>query len=402
MPLPARVQIVKAGPRDGSRLKVMEAMKNFGKRSSAALRIALLFTLGLTVTGAAHAGDVDGVYVGTLGKSSIVAVFYKIDHDKPVGNYFYRTQGRDIGLVAQNQEGQYMECPVEGTSKNPEDYAPLTPEPCDKPFGYWRLSMTGDNAVGAWSKTPDFTTTLVIQLQRVPKQGDCTDYECLRAEGPVSVVKNSQKQSDDGAVAWHFLREERSGASIPQLTKAPDEAALRAINESLRKAFRDDISWTLASPSNGYRYKVPFANKQMMVVDRDGCTKLAGGSVACYWRSATYDLASGEEIYWAKLMPFPTKIPFNYKKGKDFLSLALRTADETADDCFIFEDDLDCKGSVCSRDLDWYGQFSPRKNGLFVAFPFNRGPENYACVGKGFIIPWRKIRPLLLKPFPLP
>ena len=401
MPLPARVQIVKAGPRHGPRLKVMEAMKNFGKWSSAASRIALLFTLGLTMTGAAHAGDVDGVYVGTLGKSSIVAVFYKIDN-KPVGNYFYRSQGREIGLVAQNQEGQYMECPVEGTSKDPDDYAPLNPEPCNKPFGYWRLSMTGDNAVGAWSKTPDFTTTLAIRLQLVPKQGDCTDYECLRAEGPVSVVKNSQKQSDDGAVAWHFLREERSGASIPQLTKAPDETALRAINESLLKTFRGDIERTFDSPMNGNRYKVPFANKHMIVVDEDGCAQLAGGSVACYWRSTTYDLASGEEIYWAKLLRFPVKIPFNYKNGKDILSLVLRTADEIEDSCFIFDYALDCKDSVCSRDRDWYGQFSPRKTGLFVAFPFNRGPENYACIGQGFIIPWRKVRPLLLKPFPLP
>jgi len=189
------------------------------------------------------------------------------------------------------------------------------------------------------------------------------------------------------------------------LTQAPNAAAMQAINNELRLSFGNDIIKTLTSNSYGYHYKVAFANKNMLAIDSEGCKSWGSGSVRCEWSSTTYDLASGKAIDWRDFLRFPTTTPFDYERGKDFVSLVLRTAKQEANDCLDFQADLGCKGSVCSRKVDWrdfwYGQLPPRKEGLFVAFPFNCGPDKANCVGEGVILPWRQVRPLLLHPLPL-
>ena len=122
-------------------------------------QIATAFALAFGLTWQAYA-DIEGnayadanIYAGTLGKSAIVVHFYKNDDGKSVGTYFYRSIGREIGLVAQDKEGQYIECPLRATSDDADGDSSTATEPqsCDKPLGYWKLSITDDAAIGTWS-----------------------------------------------------------------------------------------------------------------------------------------------------------------------------------------------------------------------------------------------------------
>ena len=404
----------------------------------AARPIATAFALTLGLVWQAYAG-IEGnvyagtnIYVGTLGKSAIVVHFYKNDDGKSVGTYFYRSRGREIGLAEQGKEGRYMECPLPKTNDpnadSPDDSDPPNePQPCDKPFGYWRVSITSDTVVGTWSKIPDFKTPLAIQLKHAVKScDDFTDdyaYGCLLVEGPVAVVKGSQAISKDGAVAWHFIQEKRSQVSVPQLTKAPDTAVMRSMNDLFKKNFRVNIASILSynSYTGSIDTTVEFANSRMFVIKTTEQFYPPGRARSGNLDTRTYDLSSGKGIDWAKLLRFPLKeqiksdsaaetsvMSFDYRKGDDVLSLTLREAmnqqDDFDDDCLkqVFSN-FKCKNGVCSMDSDSPGiEFLPHADGLFVVLFTDFGGGLDACLGEGVTIPWPKVRTLLLKPIPVP
>ena len=256
---------------------------------------------------------------------------------------------------------------------------------------------------------------LAIQLKRAIKScDDLSDaYGCLLAEGPISVVKDTQRQSKDGAVAWHFLREKRSRVLRLQLTKAPNVAAMRRVNDDQQQYFRSKILEVLSGSASVPEITVGLVNKRMISIDTKEFFSPPDRQISGNWLSTTYDLISGEEIYWGKILPFPPNndVKFDYKKGKDILSAALREAiyrqkeyNDFDDTCFEwFFDKFGCEGSICSGKYvpDRIG-FSPHQNGLFVALVIGVAPGLDECMGEGVTIPWPKVRPLLLKPIPVP
>lgn len=354
----------------------------------------------LAMVGTAHA-EAGGVYTGTLGPSAVVVQFYT-DQQGFVGRYFYRARGVDIGLVHRSG-GRFVECALQGGGD--------TPQPCSKPTGYWTLAFSGDSATGTWRKTPQAPPLEIKLMLTVTRQSDASvlaqAYARLRAEGPAEPA-GEQSVSSDGGVAWQFLREKRSGARIPQLTKAPDAAAMQAINKSLDETFRLDIDQALsAKPEGEYacNYKVPFANQRLFVVEEE-CAGFSPGAAhpSGSWNSTTYDLATGKPVDWSGVLRYPDDIaePLDYAHGDDIVSLALRRA-EHDDDCFGAAFQQLCTDNGCSNGGDWKGVLilSPHKHGLFAAFDVY--PEvARSCRGQGVTFRWDEVRPLLLTPRPLP
>ncbi|HLJ63089.1 MAG TPA: hypothetical protein VKT70_03215, partial [Stellaceae bacterium] len=216
------------------------------------MRIVLAFSALLALAGNGFAQDEDQVFTGTVGQSPIVL---RLIHtgDGITGSYFYRAQGVDIGLVAEGEAGQFIECPLAvGNS---------VPVRCDHPTGYWQLSLDQPTISGFWRKTSQATSALPITLTPVGFSDEVDDtYEELRAEGPTRPL-DKKGASPDGAVAWQYMEEPRSGASIPQLTEAPVPTAMQAVNENLGYRFRGTVGLALAAKpggSYGCDYTVPF------------------------------------------------------------------------------------------------------------------------------------------------
>jgi hypothetical protein len=384
-----------------------------GKESTAMrspIVIVSLLLFAASSIGVAHAQDGQGPFVGTLGKSAIVLRLYTND-GKKVGRYFYRAKGVDIGLIANGHANEYIECPLGGGNNEPDA--------CDKPTGYWTLSVQGDSANGTWRKTPQATDALPVALTRqcehCANASDSADaiektYAQLRAVGPTQMLPK-QSSSDDGAVTWQFMQEKRSGATIPQLVKAPAVDAMRKINDNLKHEFTHDIDAALSSKPDGEAscdYSIPFADAHIFVVD-SACEWDTPGAAhpSSSWGTVTYDLATGVAIDWTQWLRFPDASAdhFDFTTGKDIVSLALRheASKRNDGDCTqaAFES-YSCDGNTCSNEGhggNWKDaiSFSPRKNGLFVAF--NEYPEVARnCRGEGFTLPWNAIHAVQTKP----
>jgi hypothetical protein len=379
-------------------------------RLPAAVSLAMLSLVGLC-----HASDGQGSYVGTIGKSPVVLRFEK-NEQQTVGRYFYRSQGVDIGLVPGGKVGEFIECPLSGG-----DAAPAA---CDQPTGYWTLSVGADTVTGEWREAPQTANSLPIHLTRASDHCDMgasdappaeNAYECLRSEGERQILPKKGAAAH-GAVTWQFIGDKRSGANMPQLTKAPDAEAMRQINATLQKIFRQEVSVALQSRPQGESSCTPtvaFANERVFVIDKI-CEWDWPGAVhpSSSWQTVSYDLATGKAIDWTKQLRFPTTDgkTFDYDKGKDVVSLALRhaTSKRDEDDCASQAlESFDCKGSVCTNwghfgnGWDSGIQFSPRQQGLFTVL--DRYPEIARnCRGEGFILPWSKVRELQTSPRQLP
>jgi hypothetical protein len=385
-----------------------------------------LFALTIAIAGPALAAapsqtdtQSSTTWLGMLGKSAIAVRLYRNDDGQAVGTYFYRSQGVDIGLVAQNKSGQYVECPLRGGNDQPAS--------CEKPTGYWSLAVNGDNASGNWRKTPQ-AAPLSIALHRSPIT--CDDdfrsdkqqqpYECLRVEG-APIPTDKRAVSHDGALAWQFVEEKRSGASAPQLTHAPNPAAMAAINRALQKALRFDINAALESRPDGDALcssSIGFANQRWFVVERSCQWDWPGAAhPSSSWSSTTYDVTTGTALSWPTVLrlPDPASPTFDYSKGRDIVSLALRhtaaisrVSDNGNNDGSCAQQALDsfnCKGTVCeNKDHDmkpsehgWEVELSPHEKGLLVSF--NTYSEvDRECRGEGVTLPWSEVRPLLLAP----
>jgi hypothetical protein len=370
------------------------------------ITLLLISVSGIRVV---RADDSQGPFVGTLGKSPIVLRLYTED-GKKVGRYFYRAKGIDIGLIAESKNNEYIECPLGGGNNEPEA--------CDKPTGYWTLLIQGDNATGTWRKTRQAAENLPVALTRqcngCANAGDPSDaiekaYSQLRAEGPTQLLPK-QSSSDDDAVAWQFMQEKRSEATIPQLVKAPATDAMRKINDDLKHQFAENIDAALSSKPDGEAscdYSIPFANARIFVVDV-ACEWDTPGAAhpGSSWETTSYDLATGNPIDWTQWLRFPDAAAanFDFSTGKDIVSLALRheASKRNDGDCTqaAFEG-YSCEGNTCSNyghDGNWKDaiSFSPRKNGLFVAF--NDYPEvARSCRGEGFTLPWDAVHALQTK-----
>jgi hypothetical protein len=380
-----------------------------------AFAIAGLLFLGALHAGAALADDDQGPFVGTLGKSAIVLRLYKDDNGQPVGRYFYRSQGIDIGLIARNAPGEYMECPLEGGNTDPQA--------CEQPTGYWTLSVKGDNVIGTWRKTLQAAQTLSVTLARqcnacanasYPSDAIEKAYAQLRAEGPTH-LSTKPSTSDDGSVTWQWLQEKRSGATIPQLVKAPVADAMQRINDELKRRFAQDIDAALSAKPDGEsscQYTVPFADARLFVVDAACEWDIPGAAhPSSSWGTVTYDLTTGNPVDWTQWLRFPDAAAktFDFTTGNDIVSATLRHGAHfrNKEGCtqVAFESN-GCEGNVCSNyghDGDWKDAIglSPRKDGMFVTL--NNYPEvARECRGEGFTMPWDAIRALQTKPRVLP
>jgi hypothetical protein len=393
-------------------------------RTTKALLAALLCLAGVananTNASADKKPDASETYLGTLGKSAVVLRLYRNDDGRSVGTYFYRSQGVDIGLVAQAKEGQYIECPLRGGNDEPA--------PCDKPTGYWTLAVNGDTVTGTWRKTPQAASALPIVLKRTAASCDADfdptvqarAYACLRADGPTHPTGKTGA-SHDGALAWQFVEEKRSGASMPQLTRAPDSTAMASINDALARRLRADIDNSLEAKPEGEgscSHTIALANRRWFVVERSCEWDWPGAAhPSSSWDSTTFDVASGKAVAWPALVRLPDakSRTFDYSKGHDIVSLALRHAaaqrdGNNDDDCMQQAlEDFECKGDVCankeygdtSDSRGWEITLSPHEDGLFASF--NVYPEVARnCRGEGVTLPWAEVRPLLLAPRTLP
>ncbi|WP_321888749.1 hypothetical protein [Paraburkholderia bannensis] len=388
-----------------------------------ALAVSLPARAATSATPATPDTQSSTTWLGTLGKSAIAVRLYRNDDGQTVGTYFYRSQGVDIGLVAQGKPGQFVECPLRGGNDQPAA--------CDAPTGYWSIALNGDSASGTWRKTPQ-AAPLPVALSRSTASCDNifrTDkqqhaYECLRADAPLRAT-GKQSISHDGTLAWQFVEENRSGASAPQLTRAPNPAAMAAINRDLQKVLRSDINAALEAKPEGQgscATSIALANQRWFVVER-GCEWDWPGAAhpSSSWESTTYDVTSGNAVSWPAIvrLPDPAGSTFDYSKGRDIVSLALRHAaakrtsasnDNGDSDCAQLSlQSFDCKGTVCdNKDHDmkpsergWEVELSPHENGLFASF--NTYAEvDRQCRGEGVTLPWSEVRPLLLAPRSFP
>jgi hypothetical protein len=370
----------------------------------------------LGLVGLCHADEKQGiVYVGTIGKSAIALRLEK-NEQQTIGRYFYRSQGVDISLLPGKRGGEFIECPLSGGDAEPPA--------CEHPTGYWTLSFGADAVTGEWRKTPQVAHALAIDLKRTTLPCDMGPadtslsghtYECLRSEGEQEVLPKKGTAAN-GAVTWQFVRDKRSGAIMPQLIKAPNAEAMRRINEARQKIFRNEVSVALQSLPQGESSCTPtvaFANERLFVID-ENCESDWPGAVhpSSGWGTVSYDLATGDDIDWTTELRFPTTNDktFDYAKGNDIVSLALRHAADKRDedDCQAQAlESFDCKGSVCTNwghfGNGWKNdiQFSPRPQGLFTAF--NMYPEMARnCRGEGFVLPWRDVRALQTSPRQFP
>ncbi|RKP50951.1 hypothetical protein D7S89_07805 [Trinickia fusca] len=352
-----------------------------------------------------------------MGKSAIVLRLYEFDHAR-VGRYFYRSQGVDIGLVQAGKPGQFVECPLDGGNDEPKT--------CDAPTGYWTLSIEGDVVKGNWRKTATAAQTLPVELKRAAVTCDVhfdahsdseRAYECLRSEAPTQVMARNG-HSDDGAIAWQFVREKRSGAMMVQLSAAPDRGAMDAVNASLERGFREDISEALASLPGGSTScdsKVSFANARFFTVDETcGWDWPGAAHPSSSWHSTTYDLKTGKALDWSRIFRFPpadTKT-FDYAKGDDLVSMVLRKASQESggseDSCLTQGlASYECKGTQCTNwahygDKTWAGmlELAPRKEGLFAALSYSEADR--PCRGEGVTLPWKDVRKAMVAPVGMP
>lgn len=370
-----------------------------------------------TATGAVYAADASDSYVGTLGKSPIALRLYELDQAR-VGRYFYRSQGVDIGLVQAGKPGQFIECPLGGGNDEPKT--------CDAPTGYWTLSIDGDVVKGNWRKTANAAQTLPVELKRATITCDARfnehsaserAYECLRSDGPTQMLAR-KGHSDDGATAWQFVREKRSGATMVQLSAAPNQDEMRAVNALLERGFRENISAALASLPGGSTWcdsKVSFANARFFTVDETcGWDWPGAAHPSSSWHSTTYDLMTGKALDWSRIFRFPpadTKT-FDYAKGDDLVSMVLRKAaqERGGDEGNCLTQGLasyECKGTQCTNwahygDKTWNGmlELAPRKQGLFAALSYSEADR--ACRGEGVTLPWTDVRKVMVAPVGMP
>ncbi|KWN17605.1 hypothetical protein [Burkholderia ubonensis] len=379
------------------------------------LSCALLFAASL-VTDIAHAAPDESLYRGTIGKSPIVLRFYQNDK-QAIGRYFYRSQGIDIGLVPTVNAGEFIECPLSGGGDEPTA--------CAEPTGVWSLSFASGSASGTWRKSAGAVATLPIRLERTSATCDANfhgssaterSYDCLRVEGPTEISAR-KGTSADRAVTWRFITEKRSGASTPQLTSAPSADAMRTINAELDRVFRETVGLALMARPKGDSSCTPtvaFANTRLFTVDAT-CYWDWPGAVhpSSGWNTTTYDLATGKPLDWTRTVRFPAAgtETFDFTKGNDVVSLALRRAvderndKECIDQAFrSFEcDDSRCRNQGAKKMADWKWSLllSPRKEGLFAAFnAYSEAERN--CRGEGVLLPWRDVHALLLAPRTLP
>ncbi|MGU7776409.1 hypothetical protein ACV229_40450 [Burkholderia sp. MR1-5-21] len=276
-----------------------------------------------------------------------------------------------------------------------------------------------------WRKNPRATTSLPTRLERTSAVCDADfqgpsaterGYECLRTEGPRELSTRTET-SADRAVSWRFVTEKRSGASDPQLMKAPSADAMRIINAALDREFRESVGFTLMARPKGESScttTVAFTNARLFTVDATCYSDWPGAAHPSNgWKTTTYDLSTGRPLEWVRTIRFPgtRAATFDFIEGNDVVSLALRhaagarNAGGCAEEAFR---SFECDGSCCRnqgvKDIgDWWWPLllSPRKEGLFAAFnAYSEAARN--CRGEGVLLPWRDVRALLLAPRTLP
>ncbi|WP_133118076.1 hypothetical protein [Burkholderia ubonensis] len=159
---------------------------------------------------------------------------------------------------------------------------------------------------------------------------------------------------------------------------------MRSINTELDRKFRETVGFALMARPKGDSSCTPtvaFANACLFTVDATWFSDWPGAAHSSNgWTTTTYDLPTGEPLDWTRTVHFPAVGPetFDFAKGNDVVSLALRhAADERNDNECVNEAfrSFECDGSRCRNqgaknmaDWKWPLVLSPGKEGLFAAF----------------------------------
>jgi hypothetical protein len=345
-----------------------------------------------------------GPYVGTVAGQPAVAELEMTEKGILTARFFYRRFGRDIDLSPSSDGKTLTECgSMEG------DYSRGV-EPCESPTGTWKVEVTRDAIRGKWHSPNGKGTPRPISLTRATDVSEGS-YERLRhADDRIRVVTTKSS----GPVAWKIVREERSQAETPLLTKAPDAAAMNRINDSLEKGFRDEISSRLANETRKSSVTVVFANERLFA-GRIEYGEWGGAHPTNAFGAFTLDLRTGEAVVWSDVLLF-----LDSDAAPD-AAIDLQREDILAADVLREEVRLSqtddgwceklvgeyyrCEKGRCSMDpqrvspTNW--MVYPTEGGLAVAADVY-DEASRGCRGETVVVPWAAVRKTLRRATTIP
>ena len=156
---------------------------------------------------------------------------------------------------------------------------------CSEPGGYWTVHLRRNTVLVDWQARPD-DQPLQTLLTRIAPVSGAVDLEAqvdaLRVAGP----RLTGREQGHGAVRWHMVTEPRSKVSMPFLTRAPERAAMRKINETLEQQFQGQIKYALCNIAreNGEAHfdNKPFVTSTDFFAVAQGLSDYSGGAPAVY------------------------------------------------------------------------------------------------------------------------
>lgn len=367
---------------------------------------------------AADAGQ-HGPYAGKVAGKEVVVFFQRETAVDPeeftaknplLGRYYYRAVGKDIELLPAKDGDQeaFIECPAVWTHHRKR---------CDKPTGYWRISISRDRIEGTWRRSSDEPPSRIslrkIDIPRVDgAQQPSMYFDELRVDGP----RHAQKPTIQGKISWRYVVDQRSGMRSPFLVQAPSPNAMAKINASLEQYFRNAIRnalWVTSRDKEAFEEenRVWFLNERYLAVG-GASASYEGGTHGLYGlRVTTYDLRTGDAVKFQDLFAFvaePDRETIRTDEDRGILAGIVSGGPLTECWSTVLQDKF-CSENACGTEVSgagttptWPADGTWPEN--WWAFPTPQGlavltdnwPEaDRACRGDQRVIPWARARQAL-------
>lgn len=392
------------------------------------MKIVPVFAVVAGLWGALFPGDTSaayeepyGPYAGKIAGKNVVVFFEHERSSEPedfaaknplLGRYFYRAVGKDIELlpVTDGDQEPFIECPAVWDRDRRR---------CDKPTGYWRVSISSDRLEGTWRQTSDARPE-AVSLPRIRPSRQSADlpmqqFDDLRIEGP----RQAQKLTTEGQVTWRYVVDRRSGMRSPFLVRTSFPGAMAKINWSLEQNFRNTIRnalWVTSRDKDAFEDEndVWFLNGRYLAVG-GASASYQGGTHGLYgFRVTTYDLRTGDAVRFQDLFAFVAEqdretIRADEDRGilagivaggpvSECWSMALETMSCSADVCGVAVSGMDTT-PAWPADGTWPENWwaFPTPQGLAVLTDIWHEAER-GCRGDERVIPWARARQALRSP----
>lgn len=295
-----------------------------------------------------------GPYAGKLAGREVVAYFRSDAQGNPFeAGFFYRDTGKDIVLFHDPVQGRFMECVPTWQEEE-------TVQGCSEPGAYWTVQLTRNAALVEWQSKPDDPPQHIVLTRSDPVPGAVdldAQVDALRVVGP----RLTGREQGHGAVRWHMVTEPRSKVSMPFLTRAPERAAMRKINETLEQQFQGQIKYALfnIARENGEAHfdNEPFVTGTNYFAVAQGLSDYSGGAHGGFTFSATtFNLKSGKAVELARRYHIH---PFE-RDGKKTAGLSLveqaraqhQTASYSDQKASYWDEGIACWGKGADSDSD--------------------------------------------------